>query len=168
MPPLLPEIETAATSSFGYIKSKIAPLFETKKRVRFARTDDKVYPHIHFKDISNREKAHAWMTRHDAISIREHIDFTVMLMQEGEEIPQDDYCSRGLEHLIDSNEYHERVQRAKVAVMGVQEFLRHSRSHDEVEEVDATKDMIAAIYNACTCQATDIAHKFGQSDFDVS
>ena len=122
-------------SSFGYIKSKIAPLFETKKRVRFAMTD-MVYPHIHFKDISNQEKALAWMTRHDEISTREHIDFTVMLMQEGEDIPQYDYCSRGLEYMIDSNEYHERVQRGKKAVMGVQEFLRHSSSHDEDLETE--------------------------------
>jgi hypothetical protein len=175
MPPLLPEIETAVTlerdcppytSSYRYIKSKIIPLLQPKKRVRFARTD-MVYPHIHFKDITNREKAHAWITPQEEISMRKHIDFTVMLMEEGEEIPQDDYCSRGLEYMIDSKEHQERIQRGREAVMGVQEFLRHSSSHDKVQEVD-TKDvnMIAAIYSACTCQATDIAYNFGQSDFD--
>jgi hypothetical protein len=173
MPPLLPDIETPAapehecppfTLSFGYIKSRITPaLFETNRRVRFAM-NDMVYPHIHLKDISKREKARAWLTQHEAISIREHIDLTVMLMQEFEEIPQDDYCSRGLEYMIDTDEYHERIRRGKEAVMGVQEFLRHG-SDDEVQS-DA-EEMIAAIYNACTCQVTDIARKFGQSDFDA-
>lgn len=132
-----------------------------------------VYPHMHLKDISNQEKTHAWRTRHDEISSREHMNLTVMWMrmQEGEEmIPKEyeDYCSRGLEYMIDINEYQERVQRGKQAVMGVQEFLRHRYTEDKGQvQVDDAQDMIAAIYKACTCQATDIAHKFGQSDFDA-
>ena len=141
-------------------KSKSAST-RAKRKVRFASVD-RVYEHVHFRDMTYEELAMVWMGHMDYALIREIVHCTVHLMRKTcSLISNENIDSRGLEYML-NDESTERIKAGRNAVLGVQEFLRHA----EGDCSSPASELIAAVYGACSSHALTLAYDRGVQDFE--
>jgi hypothetical protein len=137
------------------ICSQSSPRFT--RSVRFAETSN-VHAIPHHSEMSTEEINEVWMNRYDIKQTKQAMNSTVFLMKSGVGAlltEADDFCQRGLEHLLDEK-YALRVKKSRGIALAMQGFLRRNGSNNP--------DMIAKAYTAYTVASRDAAHKLALYD----
>ena len=127
------------------------------RSVRFAETSN-IHAIPHHSDMSTEEINEVWMNRYDIKQTKLAVNSTVFLMKSGVGAlltEADDFCQRGLEHLLDEK-YAHRVKKSQGIALAMQRLLRRSGSKNP--------EMIAKAYTAYTVASRDAAHKFALDD----
>jgi hypothetical protein len=129
----------------------------TTRSVRFAKTCN-VHAIPHHSEMSAEEINDVWMNRYDIKQTKQAVNSTVFLMKSGVGAlltEADDFCERGLEHLLDEK-YAHRVKKSQGIALAVQRFLRRNGAKNP--------EMIAKAYTAYTVVSRENAHNLALDD----
>ena len=176
----LEDSPTSFDNSRGSSSAVILPPKRGQKRVRFA-TLDEVHDHLHRNDMTRREMNNLWMSPIHFETIKQVINFTVVLMthsKSGHLLLGDDFCSRGLEQFLISEERKGQTQRSREAVLAAQDLFAEANETDDDDDDDdddghtdrpqeniSLDEKIATIYNYFSKQAGLLALEQGLQDY---
>jgi hypothetical protein len=130
---------------------------KSTRSVGFVETPN-VHAIPHHSEMSKEEINEVWMNRYDMKQTKMAVNSTVFLMKSGVGAlltEADDFCQRGLEHLLDEK-YAYRVKKSQGIALAMQRFLRRNGAKNP--------EMIAKAYTAYTVASRDAAHKLALDD----
>jgi hypothetical protein len=109
--------------------------------------------------MTKEEIDRVWMSRCDLNETRNLVVNTVFLIKSGMGdllTEEDDFCSRGLEHVVEKKEHSKRVKKSVGVCMALQKFLRRSGKKDP--------NMIAKAYKKYTIASRKLARQMALED----
>jgi hypothetical protein len=129
----------------------------TARSVRFSSMV-KIQPVLSYRDMSTDEINQAWVSGYEKKENRRAITSTVYLMKAGvgaQRTEDDDFCERGLEHLVDKYRT-ERIKKSLGIALAMQRLLRRAGA--------SNPDMIAKAYRTYTLRSQKAAYRKAVND----
>jgi hypothetical protein len=152
--------EESSNSIDSFIQSKTCPLYTGTfdRSVKFSATT-RIRRIPHHRDMTKEEIGKVWMSSYEIHETRELVRNTVILINSGIGdllTEEDDFCSRGLEYIVEKKQHAERVKKSLGVCLAMQRFLRRAGTKDP--------NMIAKAYKEYTMASRKLARQMAVED----
>ena len=132
----------------------------SKKTVSFASTA-RIKRILHLKEYSKEELVTTWYQTADFDRIRQEINETIDLMEEGTLLDESRYCKRGIEfHTREGSKLRRDNRSMSLCALLEEQSIQNDEGENDVE-------MMARVYSEYTCRCSIAAHMVALSDYEI-